>query len=230
MKYSELKKCNGDLKFQLNRDYYSTYKDVEHYLRAKIKSSIDVEIILYDILIMFLDGQNRGEDISNIVGSVDDFGREILKNYPKPSFFSRLISLLYDFSYFILIYFLIVVLSLLDLDKSSGKILTYRVNLDLSLQASLFGLLLGGLIIFFLNKYTKPSFRKKYKVIQIIMIFIVLILIVRFRNVIFNTWFFKNPIIINTSLLSLIVVSLIIIFLVFYIRKLANNKVEKIIP
>lgn len=229
MKYSELKKCNSDLKSQLNGDYYSTYKDVEHYLRAKIKSTIDIDIVLYDILNMFLDGQNRGEDISNIVENIDDFGREVLKNYTKPSFLSRLISLLYDCSYFILVYFILVIFSLLDLDKSSGNILTYRVNLDLSLQGMVLGFLIGGIIIFVLNKYTKPSFRKKYKIIQIIMSFIVAILIIIFGNIIFNTWFFENPIIINTSLLSLIIISLIIILLVLYVRKLANSKVEKII-
>ncbi|MFY9283645.1 MAG: DUF1048 domain-containing protein [Miniphocaeibacter sp.] len=72
MKYKDLLEINEELKGKLNREYYGIFKDINTYITIKIGNNIDSNVIMNDILNMFVEAQERREEIGNIIGNETD--------------------------------------------------------------------------------------------------------------------------------------------------------------
>lgn len=230
MNYRKLRKENLDMMADLYEDYYSKAKDLENFFNFKLKTEVDREIVMFDILNMLTDGYKRGEKIENIIGKdIKEFANGVLESYKKPNILEIISDGIMRFSFLFIIYTLSVYYSLI-IDKSSGSFFNYMVTINVREFMPLgFGLIIGGMFFFILFKFISPIHRKvSYAVLGILISTIIILLMISIKNDSdFLPEFFYRDQIVKMSLISFIVINISIVGVILASYIWRNNKVNK---
>ena len=81
MNYLKLKEENQQLTEKLKGDWKSKAFDIKYYLKTKLRLKFRTEIVMNDILNMFLDYQERDEKVSDLVGDdIKEFCDNIIES------------------------------------------------------------------------------------------------------------------------------------------------------
>ena len=230
MNYKKLRKENLDLINDLDYVYYDKAKDLENFFNFKLKTEVDREIVMYDILNMLTNGYRRGEKIENIIGEdIKEFANGVLESYKKPNILEIISDGIMRFSYLIIIYILPTLL-FSSIDKSSGSFFNYMVTINMREFIPLgFGLIIGGIFFFILFKFISPIHRKvTYAALGILILALIIVLIIPIKdNDDFFPEFFYRDQIIRMNLISFIIINISLVGIIAYSYFWRNNKIKK---
>ncbi|QQK08793.1 DUF1048 domain-containing protein [Miniphocaeibacter halophilus] len=176
MKYKDLLEINEELKGKLNREYYNVFKDVNNYITIKIGNNIDSKVIMNDILNMFVEAQERKEEIGNIIGNerdIKEFCDNMIESYGKITFKEKYIEFFTEFS--LMLAGMPVILYLLEMLIGKTKLFQPLV---ISLEVVLYWIVIWSLSVIYrlIVKRSKPTDREFIGFYYYLMAFVIIII------------------------------------------------------
>lgn len=175
MKYKDLLKINEELKGKLDREYYGIFKDINTYITIKIGNNIDSNVIMNDILNMFVEAQERREEIGNIIGNetdIKEFCDSMIESYGKITLKDKYIEFLTEAS--LMLAGMPVILYLLEIFFGKTK---FFQPLIISLEVVLYWLVIWPLPVIYrlIVRRSKPTDREFIGFYYYLMVFILIV-------------------------------------------------------
>ncbi|WP_100065350.1 DUF1048 domain-containing protein [Miniphocaeibacter massiliensis] len=216
--YIKLISENIQLKRNLNIEYSEISSDIEFYLRLKLNTYVDMQIIMYDILNMLKEGQEREERPVDIIGvNIKEFCDDVIENYKKSNFKDKIIEIIYN-SFLGIATFIITALLFSKIFKST-QVDVYMILLYIVPGSIL--LVLRSI----LKRKIQPSNRKRIKLLMVGIIFVVYVVMGFIVYKFVGDWSINLKI--NYFILTITAIIVILLWIISHIY--INSKIERII-